>query len=78
IVVKYSKFNLGNDFLDLLTTLRNSGVNAIVVCNGRMSDASHALLAQYAHRILVRDNIGRDMGAYRAATLYLHDLGLRP
>lgn len=78
IVVKYSKFNLGEDFLDLLTSLRDSGVNAIVVCNGRMSDASHALLTQYAHRILVRDNVGRDMGAYRAATLYLHDQGLRP
>jgi lipopolysaccharide biosynthesis protein len=35
-------------------------------------------LKQYAHRIPVRANVGRDMGAYRAATLYFHDQGLRP
>jgi hypothetical protein len=78
IVVKYSGFGLGDDYVDLLAYLREAGVNTIVVCNGRPSEASREILKQHAHRILVRPNVGRDMGAYRAATLYLHEQGLRP
>lgn len=78
IVVKYAKFGLTPDFLDLLQSLETSGVNAIVVCNGRLDAASHALLLRSVHRVLVRRNVGRDMGAYRAATLYLDEQGLKP
>jgi hypothetical protein len=78
IVVKYAKFGLTPDFLDLLQSLETGGVNAIVVCNGRLDAASHALLLRSAHRVLVRRNVGRDMGAYRAATLYLGEQGLKP
>ncbi|HEX7863472.1 MAG TPA: rhamnan synthesis F family protein [Variovorax sp.] len=78
IVVKYAKFGLTPDFLDLLRSLEVGGVNAIVVCNGRLDEASHALLLRSAHRVLVRRNVGRDMGAYRAATLYLGEQGLKP
>ncbi|WP_432730480.1 rhamnan synthesis F family protein [Variovorax sp. W6] len=78
IVVKYAKFGLTPDFLDLLQSLEEGGVNAIVVCNGKLDAASHALLLRSAHRVLVRRNVGRDMGAYRAATLYLSEQGLRP
>lgn len=74
IVVKYAPFRVGEDFLDLLTALRRAGVNAVVVCNGRPRDAEHAQLRDAAHRILVRPNIGRDMGAYRAASLHLAGL----
>lgn len=78
IVVKYARFGLTPDFLDLLQALETAGVNAIVVCNGRLDKASHALLLRSVHRVLVRNNVGRDMGAYRAATLYLEGQGLRP
>ncbi|SEF33390.1 rhamnan synthesis F family protein [Variovorax sp. NFACC27] len=78
IVVKYAKFGLAPDFLDLLQSLEAGGVNAIVVCNGKLDAASHALLLRSAHRVLVRRNVGRDMGAYRAATLYLGEQGLEP
>lgn len=78
LVVKYSGFTLGDDYVGLLASLQEAGVNTIVVCNGRVNDTSYEVLKQYAHRILVRVNVGRDMGAYRAATLYLHDHGLRP
>ena len=78
LVVKYSGFNLGDDYVDLLSALQAAGVNTIIVCNGHVSSASYRVLKQYAHRILVRTNVGRDMGAYRAATLHLHDQGLRP
>lgn len=76
IVVKYVKFGLSEDFLALLDCLAAESVNAIVVCNGEPSDAMLAVLRARAHRILVRRNIGRDIGAYRAATLHLNRQGL--
>ncbi|TXL78722.1 lipopolysaccharide biosynthesis protein [Vineibacter terrae] len=77
IVVRYAGFSLGDNYLGLLASLRDAGVNTIIVCNGQPSAADQARLKPYAHRILVRANVGRDMGAYRAATLYLNDRGLR-
>ncbi|NMJ41487.1 lipopolysaccharide biosynthesis protein [Roseomonas sp. JC162] len=74
IVVKYAAFRVGEDFLDLLATLRRQGVNAVVVCNGRPRPAELEQLRAAAHRILIRPNVGRDMGAYRAASLHLQGL----
>jgi len=78
IVVKYARFGLTSDFMALLDALERAGVNAIVVCNGRLSPGEHDRLLERAHRVLVRRNVGRDMGAYRAASLHLHAQGLRP
>lgn len=78
IVVKYAKWGLSADFLDLLQALDAAGVNAIVVCNGKLDAAAHARLLDNAHRVLVRKNVGRDFGAYRAATLHLRSQGLEP
>lgn len=78
IVVKYSAFGVTPDFLDLLEALRNCDVNPIIVCNGRLTDADRAALDGKVHCILVRKNQGRDFGAYRAATLYLHAKGYAP
>jgi hypothetical protein len=78
IVVKYARMGLAPDFLDLLDALERAGINAIVVCNGALDPAAHDRLRQRVHRILVRANVGRDIGAYRAATLHLAGQGLRP
>lgn len=74
ILVKFARFGIGEDFIDLLGALRRCGVNAVVVCNGQPDEAGMARLRQAAHRILVRPNIGRDMGAYRAASMHLAGL----
>jgi hypothetical protein len=47
-------------------------VNAIVVCNGEPAPAVLEQVRAEAQRILLRPNIGRDFGAYRAATIYLN------
>ncbi|MCZ0732762.1 rhamnan synthesis F family protein [Phreatobacter sp. AB_2022a] len=78
IVLKYGGFTLGDDFRDLLSTLQAHKVNIIAVVNGNISDDLRSTLKQYAHRLLVRENIGRDFGGYRAATLHLHREGLKP
>ena len=78
IVVKYHLIGITSDFLDLLATLRRQHVNAIVVCNGDLRPDELVTLRAFAHRILVRNNIGRDFGAYRAATLHLASEELRP
>lgn len=78
IAVKYVKFGLSPDFLALLDSLAAASVNAIVVCNGEPDPQMKALLAAKAHRVIVRRNVGRDFGAYRAATLHLQAQGFRP
>lgn len=78
IVLKYSGFTLGDDFRDLLSTLHSAKINTIVVVNGKISDEVMSAVKPFAHRVLARENIGRDFGAYRAATLHLHREGLKP
>lgn len=78
IVLKYSGFSLGDDFLDLLSALHSEKINTIVVVNGKISNAVMSAIRPYAHRVLARENIGRDFGGYRAATLHLHREGLTP
>ncbi|MFG1361388.1 rhamnan synthesis F family protein [Xanthobacter pseudotagetidis] len=53
--------------------MRRANVNPILVCNGAPRGPALARLRAHAHRILVRRNVGRDIGAYRAATLYLNE-----
>jgi hypothetical protein len=74
IIVKYAAFRVDEDFLDLLDALRRARVNAIVVCNGTPRPAELQRLRGAAQRILIRPNIGRDMGGYRAASLHLAGL----
>ena len=77
VVVNYSKFGVPGDLLDLLRTLRAANVNPVVVCNGRPKDGAYEALKSEAHRVLIRRNIGRDFGAYRAISLHLHRSGLK-
>lgn len=78
IVVKYAKFGLDDGVLGLVAALARQGVNVILVCNGRPHPDHLDRLRADAHRVLVRRNIGRDFGAYRAATLLLEREGLVP
>jgi hypothetical protein len=77
VVVKYAPIGVTHDFLELLKVLKKVGVNAIVVCNGPLDPDDYAPLQKTAHRIIIRENIGRDFGAYRAATLGLIESGIR-
>lgn len=78
IVVKYALFGMTEDFLHLLAALRRQNVNPIVVCNGDIDDSQLEKVSVAAHRVLIRRNIGRDFGAYRAATLFMHKNDIRP
>lgn len=78
IVVKYARFGLDDGVAGLVAALARQGVNVILVCNGQPLPEELARLRPDAHRVLVRRNIGRDFGAYRAATLLLEREGLLP
>ncbi|HEV2515461.1 MAG TPA: lipopolysaccharide biosynthesis protein [Devosia sp.] len=78
IVVKYARFGLDDGVAELVAALVRQGVNVIVVCNGQPRPDHLDRLRAGAHRLLVRRNIGRDFGAYRAATLLLEREGLVP
>ena len=78
IVVKYSKF-MGDDGVpELAAVLRERNINVVVICNGVPPDETLQVLRKSAHRILVRRNVGRDFGAYRAGTLLLEREGVTP
>ncbi len=78
IVLKYAKFGLDDGVAELVAALARQGVNVILVCNGQPPAEQLERLRADAHRVLVRRNIGRDFGAYRAATLLLEREGLVP
>jgi hypothetical protein len=78
IVVKYARFGLDDGVAGLVAALSRQGVNVILVCNGQPLPEQLDRLRPDAHRVLVRRNIGRDFGAYRAATLLLEREGLVP
>ncbi len=78
IVVKYARFGLDDGAAELVAALARQGVNVILVCNGQPRPDHLDRLRADAHRVLVRRNIGRDFGAYRAATLLLEREGLVP
>lgn len=78
IVVKYARFGLDDGVAELVGALARQGVNVILVCNGQPRPEHLDRLRADAHRVLVRRNIGRDFGAYRAATLLLEREGLVP
>ena len=65
-------------FWELLQTLVELKINPFIVINGKIPEEHINELATLAHRIAVRPNFGRDMAAYKEATLYLHDKGVVP
>lgn len=65
-------------FWELLQTLVELKINPFIIISGRIPQEHIDELATLAHRIAVRPNFGRDMAAYKEATLYLHDQGITP
>ncbi|SEU17795.1 hypothetical protein SAMN05443580_12218 [Variovorax sp. OV084] len=78
IVVKYAGHGESANLHVLLDALRRAQVNTVLVCNGEVPPEELRALSQRVHRVMVRRNIGRDFGAYRAATLSLLSQGVKP
>ncbi|GEM_PF-856203 len=78
IVVKYAGHGESANLHVLLDALRHARVNTVLVCNGEVPAEELRALSQRVHRVMVRRNVGRDFGAYRAATLRLLSQGLKP
>ena len=78
IVVKYAGHGESANLHVLLDALRRAKVNTVLVCNGEVPAEELGALSQRVHRVMVRRNVGRDFGAYRAATLSLLSQGVKP
>ena len=65
-------------FFDLLGILRDFDINPIIVINRKIDEESFKKLSSRAHRIITRPNFGRDMGAFKEASLYLYDQKISP
>lgn len=78
IVVKYAGHGESANLHVLLDALRRAQVNTVLVCNGEVPPEELRALSQRVHRVMVRRNVGRDFGAYRAATLGLLSQGVKP
>lgn len=78
IVVKYAGHGESANLHVLLDALRRAQVNTVLVCNGEVPPEELRALSQRVHRVMVRRNVGRDFGAYRAATLSLLSQGVKP
>lgn len=65
-------------FWELLQTLVEMEINPFIIISGTIPEEQLNEMAALAHRIAVRPNFGRDMAAYKEATLYLYDRGIAP
>lgn len=59
----------------MLKELRSRGFNILLISNAALSEDFETWLTSRVDGLIVRDNIGRDLGAYKAGFLYLHDYG---
>ncbi|HWL03726.1 MAG TPA: rhamnan synthesis F family protein [Xanthobacteraceae bacterium] len=56
---------------DALEAIARSGLNLIIVYNGKLSDSQRQTLLPHAHVIMERVNLGRDFGGYKDGISYL-------
>ena len=54
-----------------LTDLMKNVTDLVVVANGKVDDEARAMFSQFTDRIIVRDNVGLDVAAYRQVMLTL-------
>lgn len=57
----------------MLKELRSKGFKILMVSNAALSKDFEAWLTDRVDGLIIRDNISRDFGAYKAGFLYLHD-----
>lgn len=64
----YEKNGFVDDFITYyLADLNKSLSELVVVCNGKLSESGRAAFAQFTDNIIVRDNKGLDVWAYKTA-----------
>ena len=78
IVVKYFGRQIDGNVEHLLRSLAARGVNTVLVFNTPPGPGDIERIGPLVHRVLIRKNVGRDFGAYRAAYLRLLDDGVVP
>lgn len=57
----------------LFDALAKTDLNLVVVSNSKIRPATREVLAQYAHIVMERSNVGRDFGAYKDGILHLQE-----
>ncbi len=61
----YDEYGIVDSYISiLLQEIKLISSNIIAVINGRVNQAGKQIFAQYVDRIIIRDNIGNDGGAY--------------
>lgn len=78
ILATQGKHYQEDGFLALLDVLVELRINPIIVVNGSLPAQTLEDMSSRAHRIITRPNFGRDMAAFKEATLYMHDIKLAP
>lgn len=68
----YDKDGIVDGYVDyLLQNIMSFFEKLIVVCNGRLSAEGKQLLKKYTMDLIVRENVGLDVGAYKEAMEYI-------
>jgi hypothetical protein len=66
-------WGIGADTFMLFALLKDMNINIVLVVNGKLNEKDISKAKRYVHRILIRKNLGRDFGAFRAATLKFYE-----
>ena len=64
---------LQNNVVNALDAMRSNGINILACLNAPFSQAANELLAEKAHKIISRNNIGYDFGAYKDCVKYVKE-----
>lgn len=59
-----------------LDSLNEAGINVIVIVNNSLNKEQLSYLKKGSNTIILRNNLGFDMGAFRDSTIYLNSLGI--
>jgi lipopolysaccharide biosynthesis protein len=69
----YDKDGIVDKYIDvLLSGLKPYIERLVIVCNGKLTESGRNIFEQYTSEILVRDNSGFDVWAYKYALEYIH------
>ncbi len=67
----YDKDGIVDDYVDyLVKNIREQVDELLVVCNGQLNDEGHKTFFKYTSHLIVRENIGFDVWAYKEGLAY--------
>jgi lipopolysaccharide biosynthesis protein len=74
--VIYENIDIPEGTINFLKTLKEKGLNVLVAINSKKEIQNFKIIENYADIIILRNNSGKDFGAYKDSINFLMERGL--